>query len=665
MGETAKVTIEWVGDYYRAKQIGQDSRASTPESAGALCLILRKRYARGVPGYRVLYVGLITDDQSLAANRAMFERIASEQHGRGKVVARAGFICTEVSTGLRMGMLQAIRDWLISGLKPQYGEDVKNGLEHESYDIFFENIGLYAPLRKYLNTSKQGSPVFTLSKRDIGEIYVEIDDWLDHLVKIGPDRVDAYCLCERALELAESRYGPEDLVTGAYLRLLASCCIEHNWYQEAEEILRRQLDISIKEYGRESSETAGTLSNLAGALRYQDRLQEALPLMRKALKICRKNDGPGSPETGRLSYNLGLIYEKMNKTLQALSYFIKSREILEEALGVAHPNLRRVYSRLTKMYESLGDYRSAAEVYHQQIAVFVDRFGPVDSVTIGQINELAHRYIKWGQPQEAAELYREWLEEYGKTKESGSRLQMNIIEHRARALKAAGRYSETVTCCNEGLEIPLGHGKSACRQRCCLMALKAEALGKMGQVDAADSMFEMAFNEAHPKYYQCVFHRRWVRFLVDWADAAAREKRLDEAETTYWRAVMAIGESGSDYLKNHLLRCLFRVGSVIRLQGRYDDAVDVYHDALRELEDGDGEDDFHVTEALEKLAWLHHRIGQPEKAYKYELRIRKLQKARSRTEYWDDPEEHPPLRRLIHVHPTSEERSSHDGGEPS
>ena len=91
----------------------------------------------------------------------------------------------------------------------------------------------------------------------------------------------------------------------------------------------------------------------------------------------------------------------------------------------------------------------------------------------------------------------------------------------------------------------------------------------------------------------------------------------------------------------------------------------VFDDLEQVGEAGDGEDDFHVTEALEKLAWLHHRIGQPEKAYKYELRIRKLQKARSRTEYWDDPEEHPPLRRLIHVHPTSEERSSHDGGEPS
>ena len=365
MAETAMITLKWTGDYTKPEDIvlnpkedvvinlNSDETYHKEDETNptyAYCMILRKRRVKGVPGYRVLHVSLMKDDESVAASRAMFERIAAEQRGKGMVVARVGIPVVTDSGDLQIKTLETIKHYLISRLKVTVsseleitGEDSENDLSSRIAPITFEvarvtveNTGFYAPLKKRLDTFGQGSPTFALTKRVIGRIPGEVDDWLRHLAEDSRDSLETFCLAERALELAEARFGPDDPVTAKYLRLLAFCCVRQFRYEEAEELLRRQLAIYVKEYGRISLDTAGVLANLAGALNHQRRSKQALPLMREALRIGKKIQGPDSVETGKFCFNLGTIYEDLNRDEWALQYYRKARSILEEALGAGH-----------------------------------------------------------------------------------------------------------------------------------------------------------------------------------------------------------------------------------------------------------------------------------------------------------------------------------------
>ena len=679
MSEKVKITLQWTRDYTRPEdivikpmegivRIPRDveipSREDRPVPAYAYCLILRKRWVKGVPGYRVLHAVLMKDANSEAAAREMFEKIATEQHGRGRVVARVGTTFEEEGGNLQIEEFDAVRQHLVSRLKLPYapepgstGDSCVPGLSQgpfpdttDAANITIENIGFYAPLKKHLDTSEAVSPVFSLTKREIGRVHREVWDWLDHLTKVSRDSLETFCLGERALELAENRFGPDGPVTAKYLRLMAFCCKEHGRYEEVEELLRRQLAIQVKAHGRMNVESAGTLANLAGALKCQGRSEQALPLMREALMIGKKLEGPDSVDSGKYYFNLGSIYEDLDRSSLVLRYYRKARSILEEALGAEHPDLQRVYRRLASGYERRGDYVRAEEIYRKRIAICMDRLGLTQQETLNQLEKLAARFLDWGKPDEAAKLYQEWMDTVDDSDEHNRLIKVRIIEHLARALKQTGNYPVMEAYCTRALDLLQEDGRQGCAQRSALLALKAEALGEMGNFEEADSLFELAFKQVKSEYRKSRVIHQWIRCLVEWADAAVWKELDDAAECCYWRALMAIGEKDDRddrFLKDQLQRCLFGLGRIMQSQGRYLDAKDFYRDALEALEDEYGVNDYRTVEPLKKLAWLFRRAGQPEKAYEYELRIEKAKRSIPDRAQWHHEDSCPSVRRII------------------
>jgi len=606
----------------------------------------------------------MTDDESVAVNRTAFEKIVVEQHGKGIVVTRVGTPVTEDGGDLQIEALETARKYLVSHLKlPSSvvheitGEDCEKNLSpgiiqdiSETTRVTVENTGFYIPLRQSLDTSGQGSPTFTLAKREIGKIPGEVGDWLRHLAEYSRDSLETFCLAERALELAEARFGPNNPVTAKYLRLLAFCCVRQCRYEEAEELLQRQLDIYVKEYGRMSIETAGVLANLAGALNYQGRSRQAVPLMRKALRIGKKIQGPDSAATGKFCFNLGLIYEDLDRDGLALQYYRKARSILEESRGAEHPDLERVYRRLVWRYRHSDDYAGATEIYRKQLDMCAARFGVTHQATLHHLEDLADSYLDWGKPDEAVKLYREWIDGIDESDERNRLVRVRVMERLARALKQIGNYQEMEGCCTRALDQLQGDSGQVCAQRSALLTLKAEALGQMGLIGEADSLFKLAFKQAKGERGRSRILRRWVQCLLDWADAAAWEEPNDTAERCYWHALMAIGEKDdrdNEFLKSQMQRCLFGLGRIMQSRGRYQDARDFYRDALEAIEDEYGVNDYRTVEPLKKLAWLFRRAGQPEKAYEYELRIEKTKKNKPYRERWRHGENCPSIRRVL------------------
>jgi len=662
-----------MGDYYKANQIEQSTITDTAELAGALCLILRKRRVKGVPAYRVLYVGLIRDSESLLVVREMFERIKLEQRGRGRIVTRVGIFSQKNNSGPYGELLETIYRYLAKRIKPQYGkrcwaddrDDVveeKNclfaqmaGFEQshlvlETSGVTFENLGFYTPLRKALDTDQPISPVFNLNTREIGKIHREVDDWLDHLIKVSHDSLEAFCLSEQALDIAESRYGPDHPVTGRYLHLLAFCCVEHCLNQEAEEMFRRQLDIHCKEHGTENLEFAGMIANLANSIRCQCRPKEALPLMRKALAICMKEAGPEAVDTSRYYFNLGLIYDDMGRTGEALKYYRKSWDIMGESPRIAHSDLGKLYLRLTWLCEELGDYVYAAEVHRHWLAKCVETYGISHSLTIHQMHKVADRYLMWEQPLKTAELYREWLDNYEKAECSNFHLQVELIKRLASALFNAHRFSEAETCCTQGLNISLESNLQIpdC-QRSALMTLRAKALGKMGKNSEADAAFELAFHEVKDLHDKYNVFKKWLGGLLEFAEGASCESRFCEAVRWLRKAQQLLNKHDEFQDKDLIERTLYKLGSLLQALGRLQEAVDIFHEYLEWLENHLSPEDHHTITPLEKLSWLYRRSGQPEKAYKFQLRIHKVKVICSGVKGRSDFEYFQPIQRPIYL----------------
>lgn len=116
---------------------------------------------------------------------------------------------------------------------------------------------------------------------------------------------EAEALYRRALDIRQTRLGPEHLHVAQSLNNLALLLKNQGKFAEAEPLYRRALDIRRTQLGPEKPEVAQSLNNLGMLLKDQGRFSEAEPLLRRALDICETQLGPDHPATNKIRNNLG------------------------------------------------------------------------------------------------------------------------------------------------------------------------------------------------------------------------------------------------------------------------------------------------------------------------------------------------------------------------
>ena len=141
----------------------------------------------------------------------------------------------------------------------------------------------------------------------------------------------------KAIEKAESIYGPEAQQTVEAIRASGEWLYAQARHSEAEPLMRRVLTVNEERFGRSHPEVATDLNNLALLLQATNRLAEAEPLMRRALDIDEEAFGPDHPNVAIRLNNLASLLQATNRLAEAEPLMRRALDILEQSYGEKHP----------------------------------------------------------------------------------------------------------------------------------------------------------------------------------------------------------------------------------------------------------------------------------------------------------------------------------------
>ncbi len=139
---------------------------------------------------------------------------------------------------------------------------------------------------------------------------------------------------EKALDLAEARFGPEDPAVANDLNNLAETQRLLQRYDNAEQLYLRAIMIDERQRGADDPGLAATLNNLALVYKAQGRYPDAERLYLRSLAILEKALGPNSPDVAKSLNNLAVLYRTQGQVE-------KARPLQERALVVAEKVLGR------------------------------------------------------------------------------------------------------------------------------------------------------------------------------------------------------------------------------------------------------------------------------------------------------------------------------------
>jgi CHAT domain-containing protein/tetratricopeptide (TPR) repeat protein len=207
---------------------------------------------------------------------------------------------------------------------------------------------------------------------------------------------EAIPLAERATEISEQTFGPENAITASLLINQGELYRATGAYGKAEPLVQRALAIREKALGPEHPDTAASLSNLAELYRATGAYAKAEPLFQRALAIREKALGPEHPDTGGSLNDLANLYHANGTYTEAEPLYQRSLAIAEKVFGPEHPDTATALNNLAELYHTTGAYAQAEPLYQRSLAIAEKVFGPEHPHTARALNSLAELYRATG-----------------------------------------------------------------------------------------------------------------------------------------------------------------------------------------------------------------------------------------------------------------------------
>ena len=428
MGKVHNITIAWSEDFECFEDVRWFLDGDTGRTGSSIYMVLRKRTRNGVPSYRVMKIGSYSPSalSSLPKLDGEIEAIRREQKGRGKIVVRHGSPCRDDESRASAVEISCLPRALITGIRPPYNTSANEGSGRKLH-FNITNIGMYLPLKKRIDTAERGQPyVFTLSKRDIGSIRDEIDDHVKLLRHDWWYSNEAFNMAHRALELAESAFGGDNVKLVWYLRKLALIYVEQKRFRDAERLYQRALKILEINDMAEGPDAYHVLCNLGGTLLCQGYVAEAEACETRALDLAVTHYGPEGPDSAKTMLNLANIYGVRDRFDEAEGLYEKGMAVLENNPSVRPADIQRGLRNMARLYEDNVEYDQAAECLRRALALKAERLGSSDPDVIRDVMYFGRRLEYWEEHDEAEHLYMGWIRELEKSGdgESGNTAQL-------------------------------------------------------------------------------------------------------------------------------------------------------------------------------------------------------------------------------------------------
>ncbi len=431
---------------------------------------------------------------------------------------------------------------------------------------------------------------------------------------------EAEPLYKRALDIWGTTAGADDPATAVALGNLAILYEAQGRYADAEPLLKRAFEIDRKA-GPDRPEIATDLSNLAMLYDQQGRYAEAEPLMKQALAIDRKALAPDRPELAADLNNLGLLYDDQGRYAEAEPLMKQANAINRKALGPDHPELATNVNNLALVYQDQGHYADAQPLYQQALAIREKGLGDQHpNVAMSQSN-LAGLYWQEGRYADAEQLEQQALAIREKTFGPDNPSVATSLDNLAVLYVDQGRYAD-----GEQFEARA-------------LAIRQKALGS-DNLAVAKSFSEQArlyedqgrYAQAEPLYKRALAirekllgpdHPMVAASLNDLAVLYRYEGRYTEAEPLHRRA-LAIDQKALGPDHPEVATDLNNLALLYADQGHYSEAEPLYKRALAIRERSLGPDHPEVATSLSNLAGLYmqqEHYADAEPLYKRALAI--------------------------------------------
>jgi tetratricopeptide (TPR) repeat protein len=348
---------------------------------------------------------------------------------------------------------------------------------------------------------------------------------------------EAVSIAQRAVELAERRFGPDHPHVAQSLEKVATLYYKQGRHAEAEPLYRRALLVAEKALGASHLDVGTLLNNLAVLLHTQGRYDDAEPLFKRALSVRETALGPDHRHVGTTLNNLAVLYAVGGRYAEAEAAYRRSLAIREKASGPEDPSVGESLNNLAMLFESQGRYDDAEPLLLRSLAIRQKAMGPIEpgmrlgpashdlAVTFNNLAGLYHTQGRYTEAKQAFTVIASLLETILGPSHPDVATALNNI---AEVLRAQGRHSDAEPVFRRALSIweaTLGPAHP----------LVGVALDNLGLVHQAQRSYaeaersyerslgirEKAYGSDHPELAQSLNNLAVLAFIRrDWMRAA-------------------------------------------------------------------------------------------------------------------------------------------------
>jgi CHAT domain-containing protein/Tfp pilus assembly protein PilF len=318
---------------------------------------------------------------------------------------------------------------------------------------------------------------------------------------------------------------------------------------EARPLLERAMAIAESVRGPDDVRVAAVAAQLAEVYLLLPDRAKSESLFRRALAIREKTDGAGHPVTAFLRARLAIVYYQAGQVARAQDLLLPALAVIEDTLGPTHPWVVRCLVTLGNLRVAAGDLDRAEQTDRRALAI-LEATGEDDSASyLGLLNNLAVIYRQKKDYARAEDLFRRALamsqEQRGPESTDVARILSNLalVANGRRDYASALEYYARSLSIHERISGPDHPDLATILNN---LAVAYHATGDKGRSFEAHTralrIRERTLGEYHPGTLQSVGNIALMHWLAgDIAQAVSYQRRADAIIETQLALNLAVG----------------------------------------------------------------------------------------------------------------------------
>jgi CHAT domain-containing protein/Tfp pilus assembly protein PilF len=345
-------------------------------------------------------------------------------------------------------------------------------------------------------------------------------------------------------------------------------------YEHAQNLLMQALSLTEAANGPDDQSVATILNTLGKCYIFRGMYTEAESVVSRALDIRERKYSTAELEIGKCVNNLAIVFKNTGRIPQAETLYRRAIEIRERMLGPDHPELAVSLNNLANLLISAARYAEVEPLYQRALEIMEKAHGEDHPDVAKAFNNLAVLYHVEGRYRDAEPLYQRALEINRKIYGDDHPDVAQSLNNLAYLYHDQREYSKAEPLYRQALD----------------MGVRVQGSN-------------------HPKVASTLSNL--ARLYTD-------EDRYAEAEPLARRAI----EIGEQSMKDNLEVAEFRdrLGDILQLQGRFDEAQAAYEEALATVEKVAGKEHPKAALVLHGMAALAQRRNHLDQAIELQKR---------------------------------------------